>query len=66
MNALADVHFKLDIPEDKLAELVGRPDDDSDGWRQEACEAAEEWIRNYTPEALEKYSDGLAEVECER
>lgn len=63
-NALVDVRFTLDIPEGKLEELVGRPDDGSDRWYEESFDRAEEYVRDNLPEAIERHALGEPDVEC--
>lgn len=41
-NVLVGIRGTIDVPERKLEERVGRPDDDSDEWYEEACRKAEE------------------------
>lgn len=43
-NALVRVQFTVDVPEGKLEQLVGRPDDESQAWHEEAAEKAEEAV----------------------
>jgi hypothetical protein len=66
-NALARIDIRLDIPREKLIELVGMPDDEDKaegGWYQRACEAAQEWIELNEIEAIEQYAQE-SEVSCE-
>ena len=63
-NALGRIAFPIDLPKEKLVELVGRPADDTDDWFREACELGEEWVKDHIPEALERYA-GEPEVEVE-
>jgi hypothetical protein len=64
-NALVRVWFTLDIPEGRLEELVGRPDDDSDGWYEEAWTRAEEYVRDNLIEAIGRHALGEPDVECD-
>lgn len=65
-NTLVTVRWTLDIPEDKLAELVGRPDDDTDEWWQESGEKAAEYVRDNIMDALERYGQAYEpDVECD-
>lgn len=66
-NAIATLRMTLDIPKEKLVDLVGWPDDEDKaegGWYRRACEAAQSWIEENGPEAIEKYATS-EEVECE-
>jgi hypothetical protein len=62
-NALLHMRFTLDIPEEKLEALVGRPDDGSDDWFAESAAKAEEWARDDIRGALD-YASDEPEVEC--
>lgn len=66
-NAIARIQITLDIPREKLIELVGLPDDEDKaegGWYQRACEAVQEWIEDNEVEAIEQYATG-SEASCE-
>ena len=45
-NALARVTYRLDVPEEVLEKLVGRPDDDSEEWYQESLARLEEELKD--------------------
>ncbi len=66
-NAIAHIQITLDIPREKLIELVGLPDDEEraeGGWYERACEAAEAWIADNETEAIAWYATG-SEASCE-
>ena len=55
-NVLVDYRVTINVPADRLERNVGRPDDETDDWYQEACDKAEQWARE-NPEALEDATD---------
>jgi hypothetical protein len=63
MNALVQIRWTIDIPEERLVKLVGRPDDGSDKWFEASGDAAEEWVRDNIIECLE-FATGEPDVEC--
>jgi hypothetical protein len=56
-NALVDLRFTLDIPEDKVEKIAGRPDDGSQEWHEHAWQAVEDWVQDNAPDAMEFVSD---------
>ena len=61
-NVLVHVSFTVDVSEERITRLMGRPDDDSDGYYENATYKAEEWVRDNLPDALE--SAGEPDVEA--
>jgi hypothetical protein len=61
-NVLVHVTYVVDVPEEKVAALVGRPDDESQGWWEKASDRACDWVRDNLPDVLE--STGEPEVEA--
>ena len=60
------LHFTITLPDDQVALLVGRPDDDSTGWYDEASRAAGVWVRDNTALALDSMvSECVVEVDGE-
>lgn len=64
-NALGRIVTPIDIPESKLVELVGEPDDGTERWFEAACNEAESWVKENLAETLEQYADE-PEVEVEK
>lgn len=64
-NVLVDVRFVVDVPESKVLQLVGRPDDSSDGWYEEACVTAGEWVRDNLMDAIDLAKEPDIEVDGE-
>jgi hypothetical protein len=62
-NMLVDVSFTVDIPRDKMAELVGRADDGSNGWWEQGTAKAIEYVRDDPMGAIEQYSHDEPEVD---
>jgi hypothetical protein len=58
-NALADIRFTLDLPEDVVAKLTaGKPDDGSNAWYEWACHRVEDAVRDDLPRFMDHLSDG--------
>jgi hypothetical protein len=57
MNALVSLRFTIDVPEDVIERLMGRPDDDSDGYYESASHKAEEWVSDDLMRAIEHAAD---------
>jgi hypothetical protein len=64
-NVLVDVWFTVDVPEDRVLKLVGRPDDDSQEWYEAAGIAAGEWVRDNMMDALDLAEPPDIEVDGE-
>jgi hypothetical protein len=56
-NVLVQVRFTVDVQEERIASLVGRPDDDSDAYYEQACAKASEWVAENLPVALDMVRD---------
>lgn len=52
-NVLVSVRFTVDVPESRVEILMGRADDDSEEYWQDAVEKAAEWVSDNLPDALE-------------
>lgn len=64
-NVLVDVRFVVDVPESRVLQLVGRPDDDSQEFYEDACVAAGEWVRDNMMDALDLAGEPDVEVDGE-
>lgn len=63
-NVLVTVRFTVDVSEERVEGLVGRPDDSSDDWYSDAYQAAQDWVADNLPVALES-TTGEPEVEAD-
>lgn len=54
-NILVRIEWTLDIPEEDLVAMVGRPDDGGPEWYGEAGEQAAAYVEDDLHGALEKY-----------
>jgi hypothetical protein len=52
-NVLVDVRFTVDVPKERVESLMGRPDDDSEAYWQQAADKAAGWVRDNLADALE-------------
>lgn len=52
-NILVHLAFTVDVPEERIAALMGKPDDDSDAYYEAATYKAEEWVRDNLRDALD-------------
>jgi hypothetical protein len=62
MNACVELRFTLNLPQHVLERLVGRSDDGSDEWHEEAGAAAVEAVENDWYEFID--CAGPPHVEC--
>lgn len=63
-NIIYSLRYSVDLPEDFLEGLVGRPDDESDEWYEQAGQAGEDYVRDNPLEAIEHFSADEPEVDC--
>lgn len=67
-NALVDVRFTLDVPEEKVLEICKAAGiegvESDDGWRA-MCEAVEQWAEEAWPHRLD-WITSTPDVGCER
>jgi hypothetical protein len=54
-NHLIHVRFTLDVTEEKLAALMGRPDDGTDGWHEESYGKAIQYVEDNLMDAIDQY-----------
>lgn len=54
-NCLVRLRWTLDIPEEKLAQLVGQPDDGSEEWHQQSGDKAKAYVEDNLMDAISEY-----------
>lgn len=63
MNVVATLRVDLNIPETQVEALMGKPDDDSEGYRQNALDTVQKWIEEEPGQAL--HFTGASQPEAE-
>lgn len=64
MNKIVSYRIRLDIPEAVVERLVGREDDGSDAWHEDAWDAVEEAVKDDPNAYLEHAISEEVEVEA--
>lgn len=62
-NAIVDLRFKLNLSEETVEKIAGRPDDNSQEWHEEAWKRVEEAVREAPAHYLSDFVTDEPEVE---